>query len=272
MMSGQAYVGTTKRTFRQAVHHLLEHNYGLLGSQRVLELLADDLQELVEQFYPAPERLSSGWMVFTGTKADGSKPYPGRPAGDHQLVTLAWPVLLPDDVQQLATLPKGGDGKQARRTWLRQRLIRIIEFGHAHSQGPVLLTLADLSLMLGLTTVQISQLLAEARQLTGKPLLTKGYYFDQGMRPSHKDEIIALYEAGLDEADIARHSRHAPSSVGRYIRDYERVKLLLSHTIPVERIRPLTGLQPGVIQAYVALVYQYHPDLATEDSLSPVHT
>jgi hypothetical protein len=49
-MSSQAYVGTTKRTFRQAVRHLLETDYGLLGSQRVLDLLASDLEQLVEQF------------------------------------------------------------------------------------------------------------------------------------------------------------------------------------------------------------------------------
>ena len=47
------------------------------------------------------------------------------------------------------------------------------------------------------------------------------------MRPSHKDQIVALYEAGLDEADIARQSQHEPTSVGKYIRDYERVKLFL---------------------------------------------
>ncbi len=268
-MSGRAYVGTTKRTFRQAVLHLLETDYGLLGSRRVLELLADDLQRLVEQFYPAPERMSSGWMVFTGTKADGSKSYPGRPAGDHTLVTLAWPVLLPKDVQQLAALPKGADRKQALRSWRQQRLIRIIEFGQTHPDGPVLLTLADLSLMVGLNTVQVSQLLTEARRTTSKPLLTKGYYFDQGVRPTHKDEIIALYEAGLDEADIARHSCHAPSSVGNYIRDYERVKLLLSHHIPVERIRPLTDMQSSVVQAYVGMVLQYHPELASEKTVSP---
>ncbi len=75
-MSSQAYVGITKRTFRQAALYLLETDYGLLGSRRVLELLSDDLQQLVEQFYPAPERRSSGWMIFTGTKADVSKPYP----------------------------------------------------------------------------------------------------------------------------------------------------------------------------------------------------
>jgi hypothetical protein len=271
-MSGQAYLGTTQRTFQQAVLHLLETEYGLLGSSRVLNLLTKDLQILVEQFYPVPERLSNGWMVFTGTKADGTKPYPGRPASNHTLVTLAWPVLLPEDVRQLADLPKGADGKKALRALHLKRLIRIIEHGHSHPDGPVLLTLADLGLMLGLSTVQVSQLLAEARLSTGKPLLTKGYYFDQGMRPTHKNEVIALYEAGLDEADIALQTQHAPSSVGHYLRDYERVKLLLNHHIPAERIRHLTDLQPGVIQAYLTLVYQYHPELVPERDMSPSRT
>jgi len=38
-MSSRAYIGTAKRTFQQAVLHLLESGYGLLGSQRVLTLL-----------------------------------------------------------------------------------------------------------------------------------------------------------------------------------------------------------------------------------------
>jgi hypothetical protein len=268
-MSSRAYVGTAKRTFQQAVLHMLESDYGLLGSQRVLALLASDLQQLVDQFYPPPERLSSGWMVFTGTKASGSKAYPGQSAGDHELVTSAWPVLLREDLQQLTTLPKGKERAKARREWFQQRLVRIIEYGWQHPKGPVLLTLADLSAMLGLTTVQVSKLLTEARRTTGKPLLTKGYYFDQGMRPTHKAEIIALYEAGLDEADIARQTGHAPASVGRYIRDYERVKLLLIHRTPVEHIGHLLQMQPNVVQAYLDLVYQYHPDLRPEKVSPP---
>ena len=98
-MSNQAYVGMTKRTFEQALVQLLEKDYALVGSRRVLELLAQDVQQLVEQFHPAPQRLSSGWMVLTGTKATGAKAYPGQSAGDHQLITLAWPVLLPEDVE-----------------------------------------------------------------------------------------------------------------------------------------------------------------------------
>ena len=269
-MSAQAYVGTAKRTFQEAVRHLLETDYGLLGSQRVLQLLAEDLQRLVEAFYPPPERLSSGWMLFTGTKASGRKARPGQSASDHELVTLAWPVLLPEDLQALADLPKGGQRTQARKEWFQQRLVRLIEYGLQHPQGPVLLTLADLSAMLGLTTVQVSQLLSAARDTTGKRLPTKGYYFDQGMRPTHKAEIIALYEAGMDEADIARHTDHAPASVGKYIRDYERVKLLLTHRTPLRDIGPLLQLQQNVSNAYVKLVQDFHPDLQPEKVSPPL--
>ena len=270
-MSAQDYVGTAKRTFKAAVVHLLETEYGLLGSRRILDLLAGDLQHLVERFYPTPDYVASGWMVFTGTKASGSKAHPGRSAADYELVTLAWPVLLPEDLQRLATLPKGKEGVQARRKLLRGQLSRIVDYGWRHPDGPVLLTLADLAAMLNLTPSRVSELLAEARRTTGKPLLTKGYYFDQGMRPSHKDEIVALYEAGLDEADIARQTSHAQASVGHYIRDYERVKLLLAHQTPVERIPQLIGMQPNVAKAYVRLAYQYHPDFVPEE-MSPRQT
>ena len=77
-MNSQPYQGLTQRTFQQAVRHLLESDYGVLGSARVLDLLAGDLHHVAEQFFPAPDHLSSGWLVFTGTKASGPKPHPGQ--------------------------------------------------------------------------------------------------------------------------------------------------------------------------------------------------
>jgi len=72
---------------------------------------------------------------------------------------------------------------------------------------------------------------------------------DRLIRPRY----IALYEAGLDEADIIRQGGHAPSSVGTYIRDYERVKLMLAEGTPVGRIAPLLEMQPSVVRDYVAI-------------------
>ena len=268
-MKTNHYAGTLQRSFKQAVIHLLETDYGLLGSGRVLGLLADDVQQLASQFHPPAEHLQSGWLVFIGTKACGRKPQPGQNGGDHQLVTLAWPVLLTEDIQALADLPPGQAGRTARSQLTQKRLLRLIEYGWQHPLGPVLLTTTDLGLMVGLTQGQVGRLLAQARQKTGKALLTKGYYFDQGMAPSHKASIIALYEQGLDETDSARQSQHAQSSVGRYLRDYERVKLLLRRFVPSEEIASLTGLQPSVVKEYVKLIAQYQPDLLPNSDLSP---
>lgn len=268
-MSSQSYVGTTKRSCKQAIVHLLTREYGAVNNGRVAQLMAEDIEELVSQFFPSPQYISSGWLVFTGTKATDGKSYPGQPISDYELVTLTWPVCLPEDVAELAAMPPGEEGKKARRQLLQKRTVRLVEHGLQHA---VLLTLADLSVMLGISTVHVSQLLTQAREETGKKLPTFGYHFDQGMRPSHKGEIVELYEQGLDEAEIARQSQHAQSSVGRYLRDYERVKLSLRRRIPPLQIADVTGLQPGVVKAYLKMVFKYHPDLQVFSELSPQGT
>ena len=73
MNVNQRYAGPSQRTFQQAIVHLLETQYGVLGSERVLSLLAQDVQALAEEFYPQPAHLAPGWMIFTGTRASGKK-------------------------------------------------------------------------------------------------------------------------------------------------------------------------------------------------------
>jgi hypothetical protein len=265
-MSAQAYVGTARRTFQEALRHLLETGYGLLGSGRVLGLLGEDVQRLVEEFYPPPERLASGWMVFTATRAVGAKAHPGQTGGDHELVTVAWPVLLPEDLQALA---QGPDTQARRAELVQRRLIRLIEYGWGHPQGPLVLTLADLSALTGLRTTQVSELLRAARETTGKSLPLKGYYFDQGVKPSHKAQIIALYEQGVEELEIARRSGHTPESVGHYLRNYAQVRLLRERGTPEEEMRFILQLTPSVIRAHLVLLAQYHPELGPLDETAP---
>lgn len=258
-MTQPAYYGTQGRTFAAALLHLLESDYGLLGSRKVLELLVGDVAALVEQFYPPGERLGSGWMIFTGTRASGGKVHPGQYAYQHELVSLAWPVLMPEDLDYLSNHP---ECRETRQRLAIQRMIRLIEYGWSQPEGAVLLTEADLAALLQLDVKQVSRWLAQARQETGKPLVTKGYYFDQGMKPTHKAEIVALYESGLDEVAVARRSGHALKSVGQYLADYERVKRLLQrHTSPAE-IAQLLQMTPSLVAAYTELAQKYHPELA----------
>lgn len=265
-----SYIGSGQRTFQQAVIRLLETEYGFLNSRRIMSMLAEDVEKLADTFHPEATCVSNGWLVFTGTKAVGGKARPGQSAADYQLVTLSWPVLLPEDIEATIQVPTGKERQRAQTELLKKRLQRIIEHGLEHPDGPVLLTCADLGLMLGQTDSKISYLLKQLRAETGKTLITKGYYFDQGMRPTHKAEIVALYEQGKDEADIARQSNHAQSSMGRYLRDYERVKLLVSHNMTAGQISPIAGLRPSVVNAYVKLVQKYHPNLLSDSEKVPI--
>lgn len=265
----RCYIGVKQRSFQNALIQLLETDYGILGSRRVLELLAEDIARLATHFHPDQQFVQPGWIVFTGTKVTGQKAHPGKSAGDYPLVTLAWPLLLPEDIETMLNRPPGQRGRQAYSELTKKRLQRLVEHGLDHPQGPVALTNADLGLMLGRTNTQISRLLKQLRQETGKPLLTKGYFFDQGSRPTHKAEIVTLYEQGMDEADIAFHTRHAQSSVGNYLRDYERVKLLLKNGFDLDQIGPMIEMRPSVVNAYVKLIQQYHPNLLSMAELSP---
>ena len=265
-MSGKSYGGALNRTFAAALQHLLERNYGLIGSRRVIKMIAADVTALIEQFYPLPERVPPGWMLYTGTKATGPKASPSRTADEYELVTVAWPVVVPEDIETLVDLPSGKAAKQAREALLKRRLVRLVTYGWEHPQGPVLLTLADLSLMLGGDTTQMSKLLTTARAETGLELLTKGYYFDQGRMPTHKDQVVALYEQGVDEAQIARLTNHAQDSVGHYIRGYERVLLLARRHFPAPEIAAATGMSNGLVKVYLGLIARYHPDLVDEET------
>lgn len=266
-MSNSAFVGTAKRTFQQALIHELESNYGLLNSRRMLELLAEDGKRLADQFYPQASHLAPGWIVFTGTKAAGGKVRPGQTVADHASVTLAWPFFTADDLATLLTHTP----TRARLTELTQhRMVRLIEHGWQHGDGPVLLTNSDLAWIFNLLEPAVSTLLTQARQQTGKPLLTMGHYFDQGMRPTHKAQIIALYEQGMDEVSIARTSHHSQASVGVYLRDYERVKALLKQELPLDHIAWLLNKQLSLIEAYAELVAQYARPVIVNNPILPI--
>ena len=264
------YVGVCQRTFQQAAIHLLETDYGFLNSRRVLTMLAADMAQLADQFHPTTSHVPPGWLVFTGTRVTGRKAQPGQSAGDYPLTTLAWPVILPEDVIAIKQMPVGPEGQRQRTDLLKKRLQRLITHGLTQPDGPVALTTADLALMLGLTTAQVSDYLIALRQETGLPLPTKGYFFDQGVRPTHKAQVIACYEQGMDEAQIARATNHTPRSVGRYLRDYERIKLLLRHQTAISEIPLLTGLQPSVVTAYLQLIEQFQPDLLPVSDSPPI--
>jgi len=251
------YASIEKRTFESALMHLLETEYGLLGGRRILRLLVEDVMGLIEEFYPATERVSSGTLVWACTADEGKKP--GKRTEEYKVVTVQLPFVSKADLRARTDkkTPRGKTREVAERRDKR-RLARMVKA--AEEQGG-LLTIAELSVILNRSYEVTRRYAREWEEETGELLPLKGYRMDQGSRPTHKREIVRLWEQGLEPPDIARETGHSLKAVERYLQDYQRVLLLLKREMEAEEIGSLIGRGKRVVLEYVELARRYHPEL-----------
>lgn len=261
MSTVDPYQSITKRNFRSAVTHLLETEYKLVGSHRILDLLAEDIEALTQEFYPTTERAASGSLIWTTTLDDGRKAQPGKRTEEYPTVTMGLPFVTADDLAEKMQACPAGQKRERGRQQEIQRMARMIKAGMANPGKRATLTQAELSVILNRSLVVIGSYIQEYHQQTGEWLPIKGYCQDQGAAPSHKGQIIELYEQGLEPPDIARRTSHDLKSVERYIKDYERVKLMLRKGLSITDIMHASGRGRKVVLQYQALAYRYHPEL-----------
>ncbi len=267
MSQVSAYGSIQKRSFESALVHLLETEYGLIGGRRILQLLAEDVAKLVAEFYPPTQQASSGTLVWTCTADVGQKAEPGKRTEAYKSITVRLPLVTNEDLadrtdKKVAQTQRRANAK-ARDI---QRLVRLVK--SAHEQGG-LLTLAELSVLLNRSYEVVRGYVETWQTESGELLPLKGYQMDQGCRPTHKGEIIRLFERGLEPPDIARETAHNLKSVERYLKDYERVKLLLKPGLTAEEISSMIGRGRTVVLEYIQIAREYHPDLFTSPASSP---
>ena len=256
------YASIEKRTFESALLHLLETEYGLLGGRRILHLLVEDVMALMEEFYPSTERAASGTLIWTCTADEGQKAEPGKRTEEYKTATVQLPLVTPADLRERTAGKTPRDKARATANERdKRRLARLVKA--AEEQGG-LLTIAEASVILNRSYEVIRQYVREWEEETGELLPMKGYRMDQGCRPTHKREITRLYEERMEPPDIAWETGHSLKSVERYLKDYERVKLLLKRSMGAEEISSMIGRGKKVVLEYVALAREYHPELFGE--------
>ncbi len=130
----------------------------------------------------------------------------------------------------------------------------------AYEQGG-LLTIAELSVPLNQSYAVTRQYAQAWEQQTGQLLPLTGYRMDQGCRPTHKTEIVRCYERKVAAPDIAHQTRHDLRSVERYLKDYERVKMLLQRGMNSAEISDFIRRGEQAVLEYVVLVQEFHPEV-----------
>lgn len=251
------YESINKRNFRSALINLLESEYKILGSRKILSMLAEDIEQLHSEFYPSRNEVGIGEIVFRTTKDDGQRPNYGKKTEDYNSVTVVLPLVTEEDVENRIYYRNGNKNSNYKHCRKReiQTMIRLLE--SAKEQGG-LLSGAELSVLLnrGLNTIQ--KYLKAYINETGKIPPLKGYVMDMGSLPTHKAIIISLYEQGMSPADIVLKTSHSQDAVDRYIKQYEQIRKLIKRGLTETEIKDITRRSIKVVREYIALYQDLH--------------
>lgn len=265
------YESISKRNFRNAIIQLLEDQYKMLGSHKVISMIADDIMRLHQEFYPDLESRRFGRVVWRTTKAGCGKPSYGTRVEDYEVQTVFLPLITESDIEERITSYYGAQRpnenykkQQERDIGVMARLVK-----SAYEQGG-LLSGAELSVLLNRSLGTIGRYMTAYHQTHQDILPTKGMILDQGSKPTHKASIINLYEQGYPEVDIARLTNHTIESTSRYIKNYKNIRILMEKGFCLMDVVRVTGLGRSTVIQYRDLVFEYHPDLQPKEKKEDV--
>jgi hypothetical protein len=259
------FASIPKRSFRNAMIRLLEEQYKIVGSHKVVQMIAEDIVELHKEFYPEIDKQHLGHIVWRTTGANCKKPSYGTRVEDYEVKTVVLPLVTEKDVEMRIESFYGYANENYKKQFERDIEVMARLVKSAYEQGG-LLSGAELSVLLNRSLGTIGRYMKKYHETHSDILPTKGMILDQGSKPTHKASILNLYEQGYPEVDIARLTNHTLESVGRYIKNYKRVKLMLEKGFNLMEMVRVTGMGRSTIIQYRELVYRYHSKLKPRKS------
>ncbi len=257
------YESINKRNFRNALINLMETDYKVLGSRKILSMLSDDIESLYIDFHLSTSDVGLGEIVFRTTKDDGQRQSYGKRTEDYSSTTVILPLITEEDVERRIYYKKNDKNSNYKHRQSRdiETMVRLLE--SAKQQGG-LLSGAELSVLLNRSLTTIRKYLSEYIKKTGKILPLKGYVLDQGSLPTHKAIIISLYEQGISPADIVLKTSHSQEAVDRYIKQYNQIKKMIVKGLSEVEIKDIVRRSMKVVREYIKLYYDLHPEIKQE--------
>ena len=259
------FASIEKRGFRAALLRLLETEYKIIGSHRVLSALADDIEQLQREYFPLRERLEAGTIAWVTTKKTVRKPSYGKKTEDYETVMVYLPLVTQEDLDKRVFVKVGTKNSNYQVNRERELVVLARLVKSAWEQDGML-SQAELCVLMNRSLSTMMKYVAEYEaRYPNDPLPLKGYILDQGSRPTHKGIILNLYEQGVDPTDIAQRTNHGLDAVDRYIKAYERVKGLYKKSFSNAEIEKTTGLSKKVVAAYLSIAKHFHPQRENAD-------
>jgi len=256
------YATVGRRDFRAALEYLLETEFKLVGSHRVIRLMAEAVVELQRQFYPEHERLEPGTILWATTKAgEQAKVSWGKRSESYGIQLVRLPMVTKEDIETRMRPGPGRDPHDNRRKEFRRDMATMVRLVKSAAAQGGLLSGAEVSVLMNRSLSKVHDYIRNYEQETGDPLPMKGYVLDMGSSPTHKGIICRKFEEGMSPPDIARATGHTLTAVDNYLGTYDRIKVLLKKRFDAPTICQVTGRAARTVAEYLVIVERFHPQL-----------
>jgi hypothetical protein len=257
----------TKRSYRQSIVHLLESEYKIIGSHRVLDQLAVDVEEVNREYFGEQSKMAPGILCWRTQSLEDQKITYAKRTEDYKAKTIYLPLVEMSDIEMRMHHRPGPRSETLKQTDLRERAQMVRLLKSAYEQGTSL-TISELAVMMNRSLTVIGKHVKQYYATHPEEALPlRGYIYDQGSNPTHKALICTLHERGENEADIAKKTQHQLKSVGRYISHYTRVKQLMERGLGNREIAHILGIGERVVIEYNRIATHFHPELAKKVTL-----
>ena len=258
------YATVGRRDFRAALEYLLETEFKLVGSHRVIRLIAEAVVELQRQFYPEFGQLEPGTILWATTRAgEQAKVSWGKRSESYGIQLVRLPLVTKLEIETRMAPGPGRDPRDNRRKEFRRDTATLVRLVKAAAAQGGLLSGAELSVLMNRSLMKIHDYIRTYEQETVDPLPLKGYVLDMGSSPTHKGIICRKFEEGMSPPDIARATGHSLAAVDNYLGTYDRIKVLLKKGFDVPTIAQVTGRAARTVAQYLVIVERFHPELMT---------
>jgi hypothetical protein len=237
-----------EKSLKTALSYRIAQDFPRLGGERIRQLCAEMILEVVGQHLRPQEHIQHGQVLWMAVSLN-DPPSRKKRLRDTELLPVLLELSTAADVQAILAREK----PQER---LRRKAIRLCE--QAHQQG-ALLSNADLAELLNRSDSQLASVLSAHERQTQKLIPRRATLHDFGSGLTHKAIICRKHLAGKTSDQIARETHHSLTAVDRYLADFDRVRHCHQLGMSPEQIAFTLNHSLNLVRQYLDLVRELQP-------------
>jgi hypothetical protein len=231
------------KTLQKALAQRLRQDFPRLGGDRILNLCAEMILELLEQHLRPLESVRHGQVVWMGVSRD-DPPAHGKRITHTELIPIVLNLSTVEDIDAILV-------REATAERLQRKALRLCH--EAYAQG-ALLSNCDLAELLNKSESHIASVLTAYERQQQQVVPRRATLHDVGSGLTHKRIICwKRYAEGKSPDQIARETHHSLQAVDNYLGTFDRVRHCLEQGLNPTEIAFTLNRGLALVKEYIAI-------------------